>query len=67
VDANRLSRASLEEKCADYEPQARALSNYFLMSLPGAIPDRAVRKDWRVSVLDRDEAPFAVSDPFQDS
>uniref|UniRef100_Q01RA5 K+ channel, pore region n=1 Tax=Solibacter usitatus (strain Ellin6076) TaxID=234267 RepID=Q01RA5_SOLUE len=64
-DANRLSGASLEEKSTSYEPQARALSEYFLMSLPGAIPDGAVRGDWRVSILDRDEAPFAVSDPFQ--
>ena len=51
---------------ADYEPQAAALSAYFLMSLPPAIPDRAVRKDWRVGISDRDEAPFAVSDPFKD-
>ena len=45
----------------------RALSAYFLMSLPPAIPDRAVRNDWRVGISDRDETPFAVSDPFKDS
>jgi hypothetical protein len=43
LDANQLSRTPLEEN-ADYEPQARALSTYFPMSLPGAIPDHAVRK-----------------------
>ena len=67
LDGSQLTGKRLAEKCAGYEPQARALSDYFLMSLPGVIPDHAVRQDWRVSVLDRDEAPFVVSDPFQDS
>jgi hypothetical protein len=66
-DTSNFSGVSLEERTASYEPQARALSTYFLMSLPSAIPDRAVQKDWRAGVLNRDEAPFAVSDPFQDS
>ncbi len=66
-DVSRLSGAALKEKSAGYEPQAAGLVGYFLMSLPAAIPDRAVTKNWRVGVADRDEAPFAVSDPFQNS
>jgi hypothetical protein len=66
-DVSRLSNESLNDRVAGYEPQAAALSAYFLMSLPAATPDRAVRNDWRVGVSDRDESPFAVSDPFKDS
>jgi hypothetical protein len=66
-DVSRVSGAALNEKAAGYEPQAAGLSGYFLMSLPAAIPDRAVTKDWRVGIADRDETPFAVSDPFQNS
>ena len=60
-DVSSLSAESLNERVAGYEPQATALSTYFLMSLPAAVPDRAVRNDWRVGVSDRDESPFAVS------
>src|SRR6266849_9377357 len=35
----------LNERVAGYEPQAAALSAYFLMSLPAATPGRAVRND----------------------
>ena len=66
-DVSKLSNRSLTERVAGYEPQAGALSAYFLMSLPPATPDRAVRDDWRVGISDRDESPFAVSDPFKDS
>jgi hypothetical protein len=66
-DGSKLSGAALNERVAGYEPQAAALGAYFLMSLPAAIPDGAVRDDWRVGVSDRDETPFAVSDPFKDS
>jgi hypothetical protein len=66
-DIGRFSDVSLNERVAGYEPQASALSTYFLMSLPAAIPDQAVRDDWRVGISDRDESPFAVSDPFKDS
>jgi hypothetical protein len=41
-----------------------ALSKYFLMSLPNWIGNQASRSNWQVSITDRDEAPFAVSDPF---
>jgi hypothetical protein len=67
LDVSRLSDSVLKEKTAGYEPQAAALSAYFLMTLPPAIPDQAVTNDWRVGFADRDEAPFAVSDPFKDS
>jgi hypothetical protein len=66
-DVTKLSGTSLNKRVVDYEPQAAALSAYFLMSLPAAIPDRAARDDWRVGVTDRDETPFAVSDPFKNS
>jgi hypothetical protein len=66
-DVTKVSDSSLHERVAAYEPQAAALSAYFLMSLPPATPDQAVRNDWRVGVSDRDESPFAVSDPFKDS
>jgi hypothetical protein len=65
-DVNRLSDEIITEKSTEYEPEAAALSFYFLMSLPGAVPDQAVRNDWRVGIMNRDEAPFAVSDPFKD-
>ena len=66
-DVSKLTSASLTERAASYQPQAAALSAYFLMSLPAATPDRAVTSDWRVGIADRDETPFAVSDPFNDS
>jgi hypothetical protein len=66
-DAAQFSSASLQEKAAAYEPQARALSAYFLMSLPAATPDPAVRNNWRSGLSNRDESPFAVSDPFEKS
>lgn len=66
-EVKAFSVASLSERVAGYEPQAAALSSYFLMSFPAAVPDRVVRNDWRVGVSDRDESPFAVSDPFKDS
>lgn len=66
-DVKALSAALLNEQIGGYEPQAAAVSTYFLMSLPAAVPDRAVRSDWRVGVSDRNESPFAVSDPFKES
>jgi len=67
LDSHTFSSSALAGKVASYEPQAAALSEYFLMSLPAAMPDRAVRNDWDSGVADRDETPFAVSDPFQDT
>jgi Tfp pilus assembly protein PilN len=65
-EISKFSNRLFDERVAGYEPQAAALSTYFLMSLPAATPDRAVRNDWRVGFSDRDESPFAVSDPFKD-
>jgi hypothetical protein len=65
-DVSRLSAGSINERVAAYEPQAAAMSAYFLMSLPPATPDRAVTDDWRVGFADRDETRFAVSDPFKE-
>jgi len=50
-----------------YQPHAIALSNYFSMSLPKWIADDATRENWRVPISERDETPFAVSDPFSES
>ena len=36
-DVSSLSAESLNERVAGYEPQATALSTYFLMSLPAAV------------------------------
>jgi hypothetical protein len=47
-----------------YEAQATALSSYFLMSLPSWISDESRLDNWRVPVTEREEIPFAVSDPF---
>ena len=66
LQGGRFSTESLNEQTAKYEPQAAALSAHFLMSLPAAVPDRAVTDDWRAGFGERDETPFAVSDPFKD-
>ncbi len=66
-DVSKLTDKLLNEKIAGYEPQAAALSAHFLMSLPSAVPDEAVTDDWRVGISERDETPFAVYDPFEDS
>jgi hypothetical protein len=66
-NTSNFSDASLNERMVGYEPQAEALgAYYFLMTLPPAMPDGAVRNDWSVGISDRKETPFAVSDPFKD-
>jgi hypothetical protein len=64
LDVNRLSAESLDHHAAGYEPQAAALSGYFLMSLPPAVPDQAVRDDWRVGILDLTRPPSPCLIPF---
>jgi hypothetical protein len=64
LDASLCSPETLGNLRRLYEPQAVALSNYLLMALPPWIPDDARRDNWRVGVTDRDQVPFAVSDPF---
>jgi hypothetical protein len=34
------------------------------MSLPAWISDQASQENWRVNLLQREDVPFAVSDPF---
>jgi hypothetical protein len=64
LDSSCLSQLELERKCRLYEPLADALSGYFMMALPAWIPGEANRDTWRAGIMDRDEAPLAVSDPF---
>ncbi len=58
------SAAALEKQRRMYEPQAAALSKHFLMALPEWIATEDSRDNWRVGMEDREEVPFAVSDPF---
>jgi hypothetical protein len=67
LDLKRLTFAELAECRKLYETNALALSEYFLMALPGWTPGEATTKNWRVPVSDRGDAQFAVSDPFSDS
>jgi hypothetical protein len=63
-DSSLFSEARLAKLRQIYEPQACALSAYFLMSIPAWISDGASRENWKVDLAERDEVPFAVSDPF---
>jgi len=63
-DARRCSLSNLRSRGNLYEAQATALSSYFLMSLPSWISDESRLDNWRVPVTEREEIPFAVSDPF---
>jgi hypothetical protein len=64
LDIERLPESALRDMRRTYEPQALALSEYFLMAVPPWIADENVREDWRVNAADRYRIPFAVSDPF---
>jgi hypothetical protein len=63
-NAELCSEPELRNQRKLYEPQAAALSHYFLMMLPSWIPDEGSRDNWRVSMEERGEAPFSISDPF---
>jgi hypothetical protein len=63
-DTRLFSEAKLTKLRQLYEPEACALSSYFLMSLPAWISDQASQENWRVNLLQREDVPFAVSDPF---
>jgi hypothetical protein len=65
-DARLFSELKLKKLRKLYEPQACALSRYFMMSLPAWISDRSSQENWRVDMLQREEVPFAVSDPFSE-
>jgi hypothetical protein len=63
-DVSLLTEQRLRDKSALYEPEAKALGDYFLMTLPSWFPLKGSRRDWRASVTDREDMPVAVSDPF---
>lgn len=65
-DVNKLSAASLDQRVAGYESQAAALSAYFYCPFRRRYRPARIN-DWRVGVADRDDTPFAVSDPFKGS
>jgi hypothetical protein len=65
-DAAQLTESALREKSGLYEPEAAALGDYFLMTLPAWFPVKGSRRDWRASVTDREDIPLSVSDPFHD-
>ena len=65
LDAQRLSPQKLADLRKMYEPFANSLSVWFLMSLPGWKPIAPARDNWLRSSWDRNEPPYAVSDPFQ--
>jgi len=67
LDPELLTEAKVRSRRKLYEGQATALGEYFLMALPSWIPDGASRGNWRVSLTDREEVPFAVSDPFAET
>ncbi len=64
--SHRLDEEELRELRKMYEPQAEALSAYFLMALPSWLPTERSRENWKVRRPGRD-IPFAVSDPFSKS
>lgn len=66
-DANLFSGTKLAKLRKLYEPQAIVLGNYFLMSLPAWIPDSSSLENWKVDLMEKDDVPFAVSDPFSRS
>lgn len=65
LQARRLSESELSRLREMYEPFALALSDRFLMALPGFLPMPPERDNWLRSSWDRREPPYAVSDPFQ--
>jgi hypothetical protein len=66
-DADLCTEPDLRKRRMLYEPHAAALGDYFLMSLPSWIAGENSRGNWRVASADREEVPFAVSDPFSQS
>ncbi len=66
-EAGLFTESKLRNQRQLYERQAAGLSDYFLMTLPSWIADEASRRNWRVGTADREEVPFAVSDPFGES
>jgi hypothetical protein len=64
--ASRLDEHDLRELRNMYEPEAEALSSYFMMVLPSWLPVDESRENWKAHRPGRG-IPFAVSDPFRKS
>jgi hypothetical protein len=62
--AERLSESELNGLRATYEPQATAMSRYFMMALPQWVGDDRARS---INASGPGKDPFAVSDPFRKS
>lgn len=65
LQPRRLSRGKLAKCRQLYEPFATALSERFLMALPGWLPSSSERDNWLRSSWGQQDPPYAVSDPFQ--
>jgi hypothetical protein len=63
--AESLREEALADRRAMYEPQAQALSEYFLMALPAWIAEDDAQENWRSSGKRRKTDTLAVSDPFR--
>jgi hypothetical protein len=62
--ARPLDQARLAKLRGMYEPQARALGEYFLIALPSWLPDEQDRANWETAGTLHHKEPEAVSDPF---
>ena len=64
--AKLLSESELRKLRDMYEPDAKALSEHFLMALPTWVSQNNSLENWRASLRERGQVPFAVSDPFRE-
>lgn len=60
----QIGAAELTKLRAMYEPYANALGAYFILAIPHWIQHGHISENWRVASWETLEAPFAVSDPF---
>ncbi|MCU1232372.1 MAG: channel, pore region [Candidatus Solibacter sp.] len=65
-DASLCTPSRLKERRKQYEPQAAALSDHFLMALPSWRANEDSLVNWKASMENRSEVPYAVSDPFSE-
>ncbi len=66
LDLDRFSLDELGKLTAMYESYTNGLSRYFLIALPGWMPDHQHRENWRATSWDLPDETFTVSDPFLD-
>src|SRR2546421_369793 len=64
--AKLLSESELRKLRDMYEPDGKALSEHFLMALPTWVSHDNSLENWRTSLRERGQVPFAVSDPFRE-